>query len=47
MEAGAQELREDISITAHIFPRGGQGKTEGVEKTAAQEWLEGRLRPLS
>jgi hypothetical protein len=36
MEVGAQELKEGISITAHIFQRGGQGKTEEEGKTAAQ-----------
>jgi hypothetical protein len=36
MEAGAQELREGILATAHIFQNGVQVKTEGVEKTAVQ-----------
>jgi len=36
MEAGAQELREGISATVHIFQNGVQVKTEGVEKTAVQ-----------
>jgi len=47
MEAGAQELREGISVTAHIFPRDAQGRREGVGKTAAQGQIEGKPMFLS